>query len=170
MELHVAQADITTLPVDAVIMPCTSMGTVTEPIRTVLVDDDRTAIELELKSKAPLALGAAMLAGAEALTAGSAILVPIKKHDDDNVATEHLRRAVKAALIAANVKGYETLALPNMVQSGGKTTTRAEAARAIVQEIRAHAQPFPETIYLVDDADDMVRIFEDAIQNAHHSL
>lgn len=157
------------MSVDAIIMPCTSMGTMTEPIRTVLVDKGGACIEEELKAKAPLAVGAAMLAEADAFSAGSAILVPIKKHPEDEVATEHLRRAVKAALVAANIKRYESLALPSMVHIGADTT-RAEAARAVVQEIRAHTDPFPATIYLVDDGEDMVRIFEDAIENAQYAL
>ena len=169
MQLHVAQADITTLPVDAVIMPCTSMGSMTEPIRTVLINKGCDAIEEELQAKAPLALGAAMLTDAGELTAGSAILVPIKKYPEDEVATEHLRRAVKAALMAANVKGYVSLAVPSMVHIGADTT-RAEAARAVVQEIHSHTQPFPETIYLVDDSEDMVRIFKEAIENAPYGL
>ncbi len=169
MELHVAQADITTMPVDAVIMPCTSMGTMTEPNRTLMAAKGGGDIELELKEKAPLALGAAMLAGADQLTAGCTILVPIKKHPDDAAATENLRKAVKAALIAANIKRYKTLALPNMVHDGD-APTRAEAARAVVQEIRAHTAPFPEAIYLVDSGEDMVRIFAHAIENAQYSL
>ena len=62
MELHVAHADITTMSVDAVIVPCTSMGTVTEPIRSAVFGKGGEAIERELKAKAPLAVGAAMLA------------------------------------------------------------------------------------------------------------
>ncbi len=169
MELHVAQADITTFVVDAIIVPCTSMGTMTEPGRTVLAANGAEAIEQELKAKAPLALGAAMLAGSGGLNARSTILVPIKKHPDDRVATENLKRAVKAALIAANIKRYESLALPNMVHAD-EGTTRAEAARAVVQQIRAHTEPFPATVYLVDDAADMVQIFEDAIESAQYSL
>jgi O-acetyl-ADP-ribose deacetylase (regulator of RNase III) len=169
MELHVAQADITTMPVDAIVVPCTSMGTMTEPIRSAVLGKGGEAIEQELKAKAPLAVGAAMLAGAGDLTAKCTILVPIKKHVGDLVATENLRKAVKAALIAANIKRYQTLALPNMVQDEA-TVSRSDAARAVVQEIRTHTAPFPETIYLVDGAEEMVKIFTRAIENAPYSL
>jgi hypothetical protein len=45
-----------------------------------------------------------------------------------------------------------------------------EAARAIVEEIRAHRRPNPETIYLVDTSDDMVFAFEEALRNAQANL
>ena len=169
MELHVAQADINTLAVDAVMIPCTSMGNITEPVRSLLKSEDGDCIEEELKAKAPLAVGAATLANADGFAASNAILVPIKKHPDDDVAVEHLRRAVKAGLIAANMKGYESLALPPMVEAGTETTP-SEAARAVVQEIRAHRQPFPQTIYLVDLEEKTIRMFEHAIQHASHAL
>lgn len=169
MELHVAQADILTLEVDAVVIPCTSMGTLTGPMRDLLGAAPVASIEQELKAKLPLALGAAMLADASAFKANAAVLVPIKKEDEDTVATEHLRRAIKAALVAANVKHYTQLAVPSWVQLGDGTT-RAEAARAIVQEMHRHKQSYPEKIYLVAENEDMVAIFEDAIENARRSL
>lgn len=169
MELHVAQADLATLAVDAVIVPCTSMGTVTAPVRKSLSAETAALIETELKEKSPLAMGAAMLADAKSLGAGSAILVPVKKHDDDDVAIEHLRRALKAALHAANIKRYDSVAFPSMVQPGS-STTRAEAARAMVQEINTHKAPFPQKVYLVDASEDMVRIFEDVSHTASRGL
>ena len=49
-------------------------------------------------------------------------------------------------------------------------TRRDEAARAIVEEIRAHKRPFPETVYLVDNNDEMVDAFTDALRNAQQNL
>ncbi len=45
-----------------------------------------------------------------------------------------------------------------------------EAARAIVEEIRAHKRACPETIYLVDTDAEMVDTFEDALRNAVQNL
>lgn len=169
MELHVAQAVLKTMTVDAVILPCTSMGSITEPSRSMLLASGADAVELELKDKAPLAVGAAVLSAASEFTAQNTIIVPIKKHPEDAVAPENIKRAVKAALIAANIKRYETVALPNLVQLDSGTT-RAEAARAVVQQIHAHTDAFPQSIYLVDEAEDMIRIFNEAIETAQYSL
>jgi len=45
-----------------------------------------------------------------------------------------------------------------------------EAARAIVEEIRAHRRPNPETIYLVDTSEDMIYALEEALRNAQANL
>lgn len=167
MELHVAQADIATLPVDALVVPCDSMGEISPGIREIIGDNN--PMEGELKEKAPLAVGAAMIADAGELGARNAIAVPIIRHAGDEVATELLRRAVKAALVAANMKQYESIALPTMVREE-PGPTMAEAARAVVQEIQSHKKPFPEKVYMVDSEESTVRIFKAAIQHAQYSL
>ncbi len=169
MELHIAQADLATIAVDAVVIPCNSMGNLNVAVRKQLRDVGVEAIEEELLSKCPLAIGAAMISDAGKLGAAHAILVPIIKHAGDEVATELLRRAVKAALIAANMRRYERIALPCMVhQEAGPTVS--EAARAVVQEIQGHTLPFPEQVYLIDRDANMMRIFEEAIEHAQHAL
>jgi O-acetyl-ADP-ribose deacetylase (regulator of RNase III) len=45
-----------------------------------------------------------------------------------------------------------------------------EAARAIVEEVRAHRRPNPETIYLVDTNEYMIAALEDALRNAQANL
>jgi hypothetical protein len=45
-----------------------------------------------------------------------------------------------------------------------------EAARAIVEEIRAHRRPCPETIYLVDSNELMIAALEEALRNAQANL
>jgi O-acetyl-ADP-ribose deacetylase (regulator of RNase III) len=42
----------------------------------------------------------------------------------------------------------------------------ADAARAIVDELRAHRQPKPGTVYLVDLNELILRCFEDALKVA----
>lgn len=169
MELHVAQADLSALAVDAVVVPCTSMGRVCQIVRDHMSDTTRPALEAELKAKAPLAVGAAMIAAGGDLQAKNAILAPIVKEEGDEIATELLRRAIKASLVAANMKGYETIAVPSMVKEGGSPTV-SEAARAVVQEIQSHAKPLPSTVYFVAPEEKLMRIFEDAIQHARHAL
>ncbi len=168
MEIHVAQSDITSFPVDAIIVPCHASG-INEGFRTVIQDKGAEQIEAALKEKAPLAVGAAMLAQCPLLGAKNAILIPIMKYKDDDVATELLRRAIKAALIASNMKRYQTIALPPMMRLEGGPTI-AEATRAVVQEINTHKLPFPEKIYLVDEEEAIIRIFEDTVLHAQHSL
>ncbi len=168
MDVHVAQADITVFAVDAIVIPC-SASAVNPGILSILAGKGGDEIAMELTAKAPLAIGAAMIAACPQLAAQHAVLVPIIKYPDDDVATELLRRAVKAALIAAKMKRYQTIALPPMVgQEGGSTL--AEATRAVVQEIRTHNAEFPHKVYFVDSSESITQIFENAIKYSQHSL
>lgn len=168
MEIHIAHAALADLAVDAIVLPCHSIGTLTNAVRDTLADHGGEGFEQALKLKAPLAIGAAILADASAVKAGSVILVPISKDSDAPIATELLRRAIKAALIAAKLKGYKTLALPSMIAADG-TITIAEAARAVTQEIHAHSAPCPESIYMAAPDEQLMRIFEDAVSHARRA-
>ncbi len=168
MEIHIAHAALADLAVDAIVLPCHSVGTLADSIRDSLANHGGEAFEQALKAKAPLAIGAAILADASAVAAGSAILVPISKDRDSPIATELLRRAIKAALIASKLKGFRTLALPSMIAADG-TITVAEAARAVTQEIHVHDAPIPEIIYMAAPDEQLVRIFEDAVAHARRA-
>lgn len=168
MEIHIAHAALADLAVDAIVLPCHSVGTLSDAARQALAGRGADGFEEALKAKAPLAIGAAILADASAVEAGSAILVPISKDSDAPIATELLRRGVKAALIAAKLKGYRTLALPSMI-TADSTITIAEAARAVTQEIHAHEAPFPESIYMAAPDEQLMRIFEDAVAHARRA-
>jgi O-acetyl-ADP-ribose deacetylase (regulator of RNase III) len=80
-----------------------------------------------------------------------------------------VRRAARAALIAADANKHQVLAIPGMGTGVGGVAME-EAARAIVEEIRAHKRPFPETIYLVDTSADMVAAFEEALRYAQQGI
>ncbi|MCP4444444.1 MAG: hypothetical protein GY811_03750 [Myxococcales bacterium] len=168
VEIHIAHAALADLAVDAIVLPCHSIGSLTDAARAALAGRGAEGFEAAIKAKAPLAIGAAILADASEVEAGSAILVPISENADAAIATELLRRGVKAALIAARLKGYRTLALPSMIACDGSITV-AEAARAVTQEMHAHATPVPETIYIAAPDKQLQRIFESAVTHAERA-
>jgi len=168
MEIHIAHAALADLAVDAIVLPCHSVGSISDAIRKPLETRGLEALEHALKAKAPLAIGAAIIVESALTEAKIAILVPISKDADAPIATELLRRGVKAALIAAKLKGYDTLALPSMIGHDG-TITIAEAARAVAQEIHAHTTPIPSKIYMAAPEEQLVRIFEDAVLHARRA-
>lgn len=124
-------------------------------------------IQAEAMSKAPIAVGAALVTAAGQLPAKHIIHVPTMEEPGEKIGVENVRRATRAALIAAYANKYQVVAIPGMgtdTDVGGVAFD--EAARAIVEEIRAHKKSFPETIYLVDSSAEMVMAFEDALRNA----
>lgn len=163
MEVHVARADITNMPVDAIVNPVNSRGSMDSPVGSSIVEFGGEEIQSAVMSKAPLAIGAALVTEAGDLPAKWIIHVPNILEPEDRLEVENIRRAARAALLAANANKYKVLAFPGMFQ--GSEVPLAEAARAIVEEIRGHKREFPETIYLVDDDVDMVEAFEDALDD-----
>lgn len=168
MQVHVAKAELVTLPVDAIVNPTNSQGIMVGAIGEAIVRHGGQELQDEARSKAPIAVGAALITAGGALPAKHIIHAPIADEPGGKGGAENIRRAARAALIAASASSYQVIAIPGMGVDLG--ISREEVARAIVEEIRAHKKDLPETIYLVDPSGAMVEAFEDALRNAQQGL
>ncbi len=162
MQVHVAQADITNLPVDAIVNPANSKGIMGGGVAAAIRRHGGEEIQTEAMSRAPIAVGAALVTGAGSLPAKFVIHAPTMEEPA-------LMRLIGSVAIAAHANKYQVLAIPGLGTGIGGVAVE-EAARAIVEEIRAHRKPFPETIYLVDTSADMVAAFEEALRNAQQGF
>jgi O-acetyl-ADP-ribose deacetylase (regulator of RNase III) len=99
------------------------------------------------------------------LWAKHVIHAPTMEEPGIKVGIENVRRATRAALIAAAHHGFETIALPGMGTGLGGVDP-SDAARAIVDELRAHRQPKPGTVYLVDLNEEILFCLEEALRVA----
>lgn len=169
MQIHVQQADITSMSVDAVVNPSSSLGIMRTGIAATLRARGGDEIEDEAMGAAPIAVGAALVTKAGALPARYVIHAPTMSEPGVKIGAEHIRRAARAALIAASRQELAVVAFPGMGTDVGGVDA-AEAARAIVEELRAHKQPYPQTVYLVDTSSDVIEAFEAALDNAQHAL
>ncbi|MCG8417007.1 MAG: macro domain-containing protein [Proteobacteria bacterium] len=169
MQIHVQQTEITDISVDAVVNPANSQGTMGEGIAEAIRRRGGEEIEAAAKSAAPIAVGAATVTKAGSLPAKHVIHAPTMDRPGVKVGAEHIRRAARAALIAANANSFQEVAFPSMGTGAGGVEA-AEAARAIVEEIRAHKRAFPHKVYLVDPSDEMIEAFELALDNAQLGL
>ena len=169
MQVHVARAEIWTMPVDAIVNPANSLGIMGGGIGGALRRQGGDVIQQAAMQAAPIAIGAAIVTTAGQLPAKNVIHVPTMEEPGMTVPAENVRRAARAALIAADRNNFKVIAIPGIGTDLGGVPID-EAARAIVEEIRAHKRAFPETIYLVDTDADMVDTFEDALRNAVQNL
>ena len=169
MQVHVAKAELWSLPVDAVVNPANSLGIMGGGIGGGLRRQGGDVIQQAAMAAAPIAVGAALVTTAGQLPAKNVIHVPTMEEPGMVIGAENVRRAARAALIAADRNNFKTIAIPGIGVDLGNVPTD-EAARAIVEEIRAHRRPCPETIYLVDMNDEMVAALEDALRNAQANL
>jgi O-acetyl-ADP-ribose deacetylase (regulator of RNase III) len=165
MVIHIAKSDITEMPVDAVVNPANSLGIMGGGVAAALSRKGGPSIQKEAMSLAPIAVGAAVVTNAGSLWAKHVIHAPTMEEPGIKVGIENVRRATRAALIAAARHGFDTIALPGMGTGLGGVDP-ADASRAIVDELRAHRQPKPATVYLVDLNDNILRCLEEALRLA----
>lgn len=165
MQIHVAKADLVDLPVDALVNPANSQGLMLGGVAGALRERGGRKIEDEAKASAPIAVGAAVVTTGGTLYAGHVIHAPTMEVPGMRIGVENVRRATRAALIAASRQGFQVIGMPAM-GTGVGGVAMDEAARAMVDELRAHKQPQPATIYLVALTDEMVNAFAEALRNA----
>ncbi len=157
------------MPVDAVVNPANSLGIMGGGIGGSLRRQGGDVIQHAAMAVAPIAVGAAIVTTAGQLPAKNVIHVPTMEEPGMVIGAENVRRAARAALIAADRNGFKVIAIPGIGTDLGGVPID-EAARAIVEEIRAHRRPNPETIYLVDQNEIMLAALEEALRNAQANL
>jgi O-acetyl-ADP-ribose deacetylase len=165
MQVHVAKADITLMPVDAIVNPANSLEIMGGGAAAAIRRRGGEQIQQEAMASSPIAVGAAVVTTGGKLSAKSVIHAPTMEEPGVKIGVENVRRATRAALIAAAHHGFELIAFTGM-GTGVGGVDRHDAARAMVDEFRAHRQQRPATIYCVDLDDGMVYAFEEALRNA----
>lgn len=165
MQVHLAKTDITTMAVDAVVNPANSLGIMGGGVAGALSRRGGPTIQREAMSLAPIAVGAAVVTNAGQLSAKRVIHAPTMEQPGTKVGVENVRRATRAALLAAAHHNLELIAIPGMGTGLGGVDP-SDAARAIVDELRAHRQPQPSTVYLVDLDDEILFCLEEALKVA----
>ena len=165
MVIHLAKSDITEMAVDAVVNPANSLGIMGGGVAGALHRKGGPSIQREAMSLAPIAVGAAVITNAGTLWAKHVIHAPTMEEPGTKIGIENVRRATRAALIAAAHRSFEVIALPGMGTGLGGVDP-SDAARAIVDELRAHRGPKPTTVYLVDLNDQILACLEEALRHA----
>ena len=165
MQVHLAKTDITTMAVDAVVNPANSLGIMGGGVAAALSRKGGPAIQKEAMSLAPIAVGAAVVTNAGTLFAKHVIHAPTMEQPGTKIGVENVRRATRAALLAAAHHNLDVIAIPGMGTGLGGVDP-AEAARALVDELRAHKHPKPSIVYLVDINDEILYCLEEALKVA----
>jgi O-acetyl-ADP-ribose deacetylase (regulator of RNase III) len=165
MQVHLAKTDITSLAVDAVVNPANSLGIMGGGVAAALSRRGGPTIQREAMSLAPIPVGAAVVTNAGHLQARHVIHAPTMEQPGSKVGVENVRRATRAALLAAAHHGFDLIAIPGMGTGLGGVDP-SDAARAIVDELRAHRQAKPSTVYLVDLDDEILFCLEEALRLA----
>lgn len=165
MVIHVALGDITQLTVDAIVNPANSLMIMNQGVSGSIRNAGGQEIEDEARSMAPVAVGACIVTGAGSLFCKAIIHAPTSEEPGQKIGVEGVRRATRAALLAAVRNGYDTVAFSG-IGTGIGGVPHDEAARAMVDEVRAIKVPPPSTVWLIATHDEMLWAFEDACKIA----
>src|SRR5207249_6509977 len=114
MQVHVARAELWTLPVDAVVNPANSLGIMGGGIGGSLRRQGGDVIQQAAMAAAPIAVGAALVTTAGQLPAKHVIHVPTMEEPGMVIGAENVRRAARAALIAADRNNFKVIAIPGI--------------------------------------------------------
>ena len=131
-KLEVVSAKITEVTVDALVNPANNMLWMGGGISALIRKKGGESIESEALTKAPAALGGAVVTGAGKLAAKKVIHAVIT---DQNLAVEEsvLRKAVTSSLAAADAIGCVSLAIPMLISENSHFEIHI-AARIMVGE------------------------------------
>jgi O-acetyl-ADP-ribose deacetylase (regulator of RNase III) len=162
MQIHLAKSDITLMAVDAIVNPANSLGIMGGGVAFALSHTGGPSIQREAMSLAPIAIGAAVVTNAGTLSARHIIHTPVVDEPGQKATIENVRRALHAALLAANVRGFDVIAIPGLGTGLGGVDP-SEAARVMIDELRGHKGEKPSTVWLVDLDSETLEWLEDSL-------
>jgi len=125
--------DITDLKVDAIVNPANTELVMGGGLALVIKNKAGESIENEARNSAPIELGDSMVTTAGRLEAGAVIHTATMKMDfkpDQHI----IRKAFKSALVLAEKRGFETIAMPALGCGTGKFSLK-DFAKIAVDEV-----------------------------------
>ena len=144
----------------ALVIPTSSQGNMSQGTGALVKRLGGDVVEKEILDIAPMAIGSAAITGVGDLPGyKNAIHVPNRIKDRSPARIEHIRQSVRACLVAARIKGYESLVIPGPGPCASHISKK-EIARAIIDEIRNFKENPPDSVILVDTDEAIVRNLE----------
>ncbi len=133
-QIEVWEGDITDLEVDAIVNPANSLGIMGGGVAYAIKRKGGVEIEKEAMRQAPISVGSAVATTAGKLRAKHVIHAPTMERPASRATLDNVKKAVRAALAAAEEVGAESIAFPGMGTGIGGLRAE-EAAAAMVNEV-----------------------------------
>lgn len=165
MKIDVVKQDVLEFEGDALVLPTTSSCQMNEGLAARVKAIAGERVEEEVLKSAPVAVGAAVGTRPGRLNVNRIIHVPVIEQNGLKIPIENIRRATRAGLLASTHFQLEKIAIPGFGY-GEFGVPHDEAARAILDEIRAYRTTYPSYIALIDMDHDMLEAFVNEIEDA----
>lgn len=154
IKIDYRQADVFRFEGDAIVIPGNSEGLMVDGLAAKAKSLIGPTFEQEVQAHVPIAVGASFVCSAGSLKVKHIIFAPLVELPGQHVVVENLRRATRAALLAATRHAMEKIAIPGM-GFGPFGVPHPEAARAIIEEVNAYRSTHPTHVSVVE-ADTMM--------------
>jgi O-acetyl-ADP-ribose deacetylase (regulator of RNase III) len=143
---------------DAIILPTLSDGRMCFGVAKRVKQRGGASIERQAIERAPIAVGAAVLSDGGKLGVTHVIHAPLLEQLGMRIGVENIRRSTRAGLLAATHFKLERVVIPG-IHYEGLVVPDDEAARAIIDEVRAYRGTPPSEIHLMDENKRMYNAF-----------
>lgn len=148
---------------DAFVVPTNSHGLPKHYPTSKFIELTGMNLARELQPHTPLAIGSAFVTAAGKMRARHLIHVPDTEEPGGRVQVEDVLRATSAVLVACQVRGFNSIAVP-LMGAFDRGIPAEEAARAIHSQIRSHRGDRPTRVTLAATTADEVEVFELAME------
>lgn len=163
MRITVVQGSILDVDTQVIVNAANSLGLMGGGVAGAIKRAAGAEVEREAVKDAPIRVGRAVLTSGGKTKFRGIIHAPTMPEPGTHSSIQNVSLATKAALTLADDKGFESVAIPGLGTGVGGVAP-ADAARAMVEAVRAFPPRTLTTVVLVDVDPAMVTAWRDAMR------
>ena len=162
MQITVIQDSILDADAQVIVNAANSMGLMGGGVAGAIKRAAGAEVEREAVKDAPIRVGKAVLTSGGHTKFKGIIHAPTMPEPGMHIPVQNVALATKAALALADEKGFESIAIPGM-GTGVGGVAHADAARAMVEAVRAFSPRALKSVIFVDVDATMVSAWKQAL-------
>ncbi len=159
LQIIVVQGSILEVDAEAIVNAANSLGIMGGGVAGVIRRAAGSEVEEEARKQAPIPVGKAVLTSGGRTNFKGIIHAPTMPQPAMRIPAQNVALATKAALTLAGAQGFTSLAIPGM-GTGVGGVGHAEAAKLMVDEIKAYSARTLQSVILVDVDQAMVEAWK----------
>jgi len=163
LQITVVQGSILEADAQVIVNAANSLGLMGGGVAGVIKRAAGAEVEREAVKDAPIRVGKAVLTSGGKTKFKGIIHAPTMPQPGMRIPAENVAFATEAALALADEQGFESVAIPGM-GTGVGGVAHADAARAMVEAVRAFSPRALKAVILVDVDPAMVSAWRDAMR------
>lgn len=162
LQITVVQGSILEADAQVIVNAANSHGFMGGGVAGVIKRAAGVGVEAEARKQAPIPVGTAVLTSGGKTKFAGIIHAPTMPAPATRIPADNVAQATRAALVLADEKGFESMALPGM-GTGVGGVAHAEAASRMVNEIKAYKPQALKSVVLVDVDAAMVKAWRNSV-------